>query len=39
MAEVLDYMDEWGPEKIVVVYDTRTKMKCMLLSNPQSEGM
>ncbi len=39
MAEVLDYMDEWGPEKIVVVYDTRTKMKGMLVIDNTARGM
>ena len=31
MAPVFEWMDEWGPEKIIVVHDTKTGMQGMLV--------
>jgi len=39
MPEVLEWMDEWGPEKILIVYDTRTGMKGMLVIDNTARGM
>ena len=39
MKEVFEWMDEWGPEKVVVVYDTRTQMKGMLVIDNTARGM
>jgi len=39
MSEVTEWMDEWGPEKIIVVHDTRTGMKGMLVIDNTARGM
>ncbi len=39
MVEVFDFMDEWGPEKVLVVYDTRTGMKGMVVIDNTARGM
>lgn len=39
MVEVFDFMDEWGPEKVLVVYDTRTGMKGMVIIDNTARGM
>ncbi len=39
MPEVLEWMDEWGPEKILIVRDTRTGMKGMLVIDNTARGM
>lgn len=39
MRDVLDYADEWGPEKVVVVHDTRTGMRGLLVIDNTARGM
>ena len=39
MVEVFDLMDEWGPEKVLAVYDTRTGMKGMVVIDNTARGM
>lgn len=39
MSEVTEWMDKWGPEKIIVVHDTRTGMKGMLVIDNTARGM
>lgn len=39
MSEVLGWMDEWGPEKVLIVRDTRTGMKGMLVIDNTARGM
>ena len=38
MSEVFDWMDEFGPEKILVVYDPKTGMKGMLVIDNTARG-
>lgn len=38
MADVFEWMDEWGPEKIIVVHDTKTGMKGMLVIDNTARG-
>lgn len=38
-SEVFEWMDEWGPEKIVIVHDTRSGMKGMLVIDNTARGM
>lgn len=38
-TEVFEWMDEWGPEKIFIVHDTRTGMKGMLIIDNTARGM
>ncbi len=38
MSEVFEWMDEFGPEKIIVVHDTRTGMKGMLVIDNTARG-
>ncbi len=39
MADVFEWMDEFGPEKIIVVHDTKTGMKGMLVIDNTARGM
>ena len=39
MPEVFEMMDEWGPEKILIVHDTRTGMKGMVVIDNTARGM
>lgn len=39
MSELLEWMDEWGPEKVIVVHDTGTGMKGMLVIDNTARGM
>lgn len=39
MTTVFDLMDQWGPEKIVAVSDTRTGMKGVLVIDNTSRGI
>lgn len=39
MVEVFDLMDEWGPEKVLAVYDTRTGMKGAVVIDNTARGM
>lgn len=39
MPEVFELMDEWGPEKILIVHDTRTGMKGMVVIDNTARGM
>jgi glutamate dehydrogenase (NAD(P)+) len=39
VTNVFDLMDEWGPEKIVAVSDTRTGMKGVLVIDNTSRGI
>lgn len=39
MDDLFDLMDEWGPEKIVAVSDTRTGMKGVLVIDNTSRGI
>jgi glutamate dehydrogenase (NAD(P)+) len=36
---VFEWMDEWGPEKILIVHDTRTGMKGMVVIDNTARGM
>ena len=38
MAPVFEWMDEWGPEKIIVVHDTKTGMQGMLVIDNTARG-
>ena len=38
MAEVFEWMDEWGPEKMIVVHDTKTGMMGMLVIDNTARG-
>lgn len=38
MADVFEWLDEWGPEKIIVVHDTKTGMKGMLVIDNTARG-
>jgi glutamate dehydrogenase (NAD(P)+) len=38
MSEVFEWMDEWGPEKIIIVHDTRTGMKGMVVIDNTARG-
>ena len=38
MAEVFTWMDEFGPEKMIVVHDTRTRMHGMLVIDNTARG-
>ena len=38
MADVFAWMDEFGPEKIIVVHDTRTRMQGMLVIDNTARG-
>jgi len=38
MADVFEWMDEFGPEKMIVVHDTRTGMKGMLVIDNTARG-
>jgi glutamate dehydrogenase (NAD(P)+) len=38
MADVFEWMDEWGPEKIIAVHDTKTGMKGMLVIDNTARG-
>ena len=38
MSEVFEWMDEFGPEKILVVHDTKTGMKGMLVIDNTARG-
>ncbi len=38
MADVFEWMDAWGPEKIIVVHDTKTGMKGMLVIDNTARG-
>ena len=38
MADVFEWMDEWGPEKITVVHDTKTGMMGMLVIDNTARG-
>jgi len=38
MADVFEWMDEWGPEKIIVVHDTKTGMMGMLVIDNTARG-
>jgi glutamate dehydrogenase (NAD(P)+) len=38
MSEVFEWMDEWGPEKMIVVHDTRTGMMGMLVIDNTARG-
>ena len=38
MSEVFEWMDEFGPEKIIVVHDTKTGMKGMLVIDNTARG-
>ncbi len=39
MSDVLALMDEWGPERIVCVSDTRTGMRGVLVIDNTARGM
>ncbi|MPZ62969.1 MAG: Glu/Leu/Phe/Val dehydrogenase [Propionibacteriales bacterium] len=39
VADVLSLMDEWGPEKVVCVSDTRTGMRGVLVIDNTARGM
>lgn len=39
MTDTFDLIDEWGPEKIVVVSDSRTKMRGVLVIDNTARGM
>ncbi|WP_231556282.1 Glu/Leu/Phe/Val dehydrogenase [Cryobacterium sp. MLB-32] len=39
MSTIFDAMDEWGPEKVVVVSDTKTGMKGVLVIDNTSRGI
>lgn len=39
MADALDLVDDWGPEKIVVVSNRRTRMKGVLVIDNTSRGV
>ena len=39
MADVFEWMDEWGPEKIIVVHDTKTGMMGMLVIDNTARGV
>jgi glutamate dehydrogenase (NAD(P)+) len=38
MSEVFEWMDEFGPEKVMAVYDTKTGMKGMLVIDNTARG-
>ncbi len=38
MSEVFEWMDEWGPEKIIVVHDTKTGMRGMVVIDNTARG-
>ncbi|MBI5967467.1 MAG: Glu/Leu/Phe/Val dehydrogenase [Deltaproteobacteria bacterium] len=38
MSEVFEWMDQWGPEKIIVVHDTKTGMKGMVVIDNTARG-
>jgi glutamate dehydrogenase (NAD(P)+) len=38
MSEVFEWMDEWGPEKMIVVHDTKTGMMGMLVIDNTARG-
>ncbi|MDI6754428.1 MAG: Glu/Leu/Phe/Val dehydrogenase [Thermodesulfobacteriota bacterium] len=38
MADVFEWMDEFGPEKIIVVHDTKTGMKGMVVIDNTARG-
>lgn len=38
MSEVFEWMDEFGPEKVIAVYDTKTGMKGMLVIDNTARG-
>lgn len=38
MADVFEWMDEWGPEKLIVVHDTKTGMMGMLAIDNTARG-
>jgi glutamate dehydrogenase (NAD(P)+) len=38
MSEVFEWMDEWGPEKIIIVHDTKTGMKGMVVIDNTARG-
>ncbi len=38
MADVFEWMDEWGPEKLIVVHDTKTGMMGMLVIDNTARG-
>lgn len=38
MADVFQWMDEWGPEKMIVVHDTKTGMMGMLVIDNTARG-
>jgi glutamate dehydrogenase (NAD(P)+) len=38
MADVFEWMDEWGPEKIIAVHDTKTGMMGMLVIDNTARG-
>jgi glutamate dehydrogenase (NAD(P)+) len=39
MTDILDQIDDWGPEKVVVVSDARTGMKGVLVIDNTARGM
>lgn len=39
MSDMFDLIDDWGPEKVVVVSDTRTKMRGVLVIDNTARGM
>ena len=39
MSEVFEYMDEYGPEKILVVHDTKTGMQGMVVIDNTARGI
>lgn len=39
MSEVFELMDEWGPEQVICVSDTRTGMKGVLVIDNTARGM
>jgi len=38
MSDVFEWMDEFGPEKVIAVYDTKTGMKGMLVIDNTARG-
>lgn len=38
MADVFEWMDEWGPEKTIVVHDTKAGMMGMLVIDNTARG-
>ncbi len=38
MADVFEWMDEWGPEKMIAVHDTKTGMMGMLVIDNTARG-